>query len=729
MSADFSSMPEPMQQSSVSSGEPSVSPPLDAKKTDSGDKSTVSASPKTPPTVGPVVQQTLRQAPTPPPPPIQISHQSTLVSHLQAKSVLVEPDSQLGQFFSTIKKAALAVKMALGMADKINREHEDYKGDGKEKLGIKNMEKAFEKLNYTEINSMMEILEQGQFGSWDRLKHSETTFRDLHNFSNQLDEIINRHGKDVGNPENQMLAKRAQKLKDKVDNEIQSINVHIKANEQLKITETLIRKLANAPSTALVNQLNREVKYLESLEGKLNLAPTKEAPLLVNNIKQVKAKAANLVNSMAGNIKTENREGQIVVKMNYEEMAELKKVKDGNPQAYYPQFDVIAGAFASATPATPLADTIKITSPALQTAHVEVDKDDARLKAGEDRNKPHIYPNGNGTVRMAVISGYPANTKDNTRSGDPVADHMTSQTFSGANNTEVMVFSAADGSGWGPRALGAAVHANSGFTKGVVEQLQSEGVQDRQALSKVAVNAVGKAQQEIVKAGEDNAKFTTHTGIIACKNKTTGKVNGVITSVGDMKVFILKKDGKVVEVTKGNRGNATDPTDPGGQLGPLFKDGNPDLRNLSIYHFEAEAGDVLLPMSDGVHDNLDPSNMPDPKDPTKKLTPQDAKTLMQNSKVVGFDTRGLDELVIPLDWKTESPELEAFKTKFLAFNLARIAQQAQSSDPPKPLADALTESAFNAGAAKRTYMEENPSQREPLMPGKQDHISCAQINL
>ena len=155
--------------------------------------------------------------------------------------------------------------------------------------------------------------------------------------------------------------------------------------------------------------------------------------------------------------------------------------------------------------------------------------------------------NKNNTVRMDVISGYP--TCGGVRGGDPVADHMTSKTFKGPNNTEVMVFSAADGSGWGPGAQRSAIHANNGFTEGVVNQLKNSGVSNRQELSKLAINAVGNAQKEIV--SDPNAKLTTHTGIVACKNKETGKTEGVITSVGDMKVFILKKDGRVVEVTKG----------------------------------------------------------------------------------------------------------------------------------------------------------------------------------
>jgi len=68
-----------------------------------------------------------------------------------------------------------------------------------------------------------------------------------------------------------------------------------------------------------------------------------------------------------------------------------------------------------------------------------------------------------------------------------------------------------------------------------------------------------------------------------------------------------------MDITCGNRLTSRDPTDPGGRLGPSSTNGKmeesgvlPDLRNLSLYFHEFEEGDLLLLMSDGVHDNLDP---------------------------------------------------------------------------------------------------------------------------
>ncbi len=84
--------------------------------------------------------------------------------------------------------------------------------------------------------------------------------------------------------------------------------------------------------------------------------------------------------------------------------------------------------------------------------------------------------------------------------------------------------------------------------------------------------------------------------------------------------------------------NSTDQRDPGGRLGPYvgmlvsplffstsersccfkykltifvflyFTDqGHPDLRNLALFHLPIEEGDTLVVVSDGVHDNFDPS--------------------------------------------------------------------------------------------------------------------------
>ncbi len=60
-----------------------------------------------------------------------------------------------------------------------------------------------------------------------------------------------------------------------------------------------------------------------------------------------------------------------------------------------------------------------------------------------------------------------------------------------------------------------------------------------------------------------------------------------------------------MDVTKGNRANLS-ATDPGGRLGPWTDAGTDDLRNLRLYYVECCPGDILLLVTDGVHDNFDP---------------------------------------------------------------------------------------------------------------------------
>jgi hypothetical protein len=63
------------------------------------------------------------------------------------------------------------------------------------------------------------------------------------------------------------------------------------------------------------------------------------------------------------------------------------------------------------------------------------------------------------------------------------------------------------------------------------------------------------------------------------------------------------KSGTFQEITKGNRGN-NDVRDPGGRLGPTLEGGAPDLRNLRLYNYFCDENDIVVIVSDGVHDNL-----------------------------------------------------------------------------------------------------------------------------
>lgn len=63
----------------------------------------------------------------------------------------------------------------------------------------------------------------------------------------------------------------------------------------------------------------------------------------------------------------------------------------------------------------------------------------------------------------------------------------------------------------------------------------------------------------------------------------------------------MYRDGKVIDVTAGNRGNLTDARDPGGRIGPQLSLGRPDLRNLALVNVPVLDDDLLFAVSDGVH--------------------------------------------------------------------------------------------------------------------------------
>jgi len=85
----------------------------------------------------------------------------------------------------------------------------------------------------------------------------------------------------------------------------------------------------------------------------------------------------------------------------------------------------------------------------------------------------------------------------------------------------------------------------------------------------------------------------------------------VFISVGDCKLFqYVAEDKKVFDLTATNRAEVLNATDPGGRIGPQVGNvGDPDLRNLELSHQTCKENDILLVVSDGVHDNLDPGTL------------------------------------------------------------------------------------------------------------------------
>lgn len=80
----------------------------------------------------------------------------------------------------------------------------------------------------------------------------------------------------------------------------------------------------------------------------------------------------------------------------------------------------------------------------------------------------------------------------------------------------------------------------------------------------------------------------------------------VCINIGDCKAFIYSpSSGKLRDVTAGNRAGSNSPVDPGGSLTPDTH----DLRNLGAYYTTCSKEDIVVMVSDGVHDNFDPQQL------------------------------------------------------------------------------------------------------------------------
>jgi hypothetical protein len=178
--------------------------------------------------------------------------------------------------------------------------------------------------------------------------------------------------------------------------------------------------------------------------------------------------------------------------------------------------------------------------------------------------------------------------------------------------------------------------------------------------------------------------------------------------VGDCKAFHYAparngRSAEVTDITAGNRMNVTDVRDPGGRLGPYLEGGAPDLRNLKLYFMPCEPGDVLLLVSDGVHDNFDP------------------QMLGRLPSEVGLE--------LPSDsWEgEESVAIELAKDRFRVQALQQLLEAGPLT--PKGITARLVDHCHATTRVCREYMELNPQARQPTdyrqFPGKMDHTTAA----
>ncbi|GAM17930.1 hypothetical protein SAMD00019534_011050 [Acytostelium subglobosum LB1] len=305
------------------------------------------------------------------------------------------------------------------------------------------------------------------------------------------------------------------------------------------------------------------------------------------------------------------------------------------------------------------------------------------------------------SVHALSTSTYPSPIGSKGRDGDPIADRYNVVIYENR-----LIACLADGCNWGLRPQEAAKKASEAFIEYCISK--SESIQDVKQVGKILFDAFESAHHSILKGKDDLWEAGTTTllgGLLLEINKGDDKWSPewefVLASVGDCKAYLIT-DGEVSDITEGNR-VSLDAKDCGGRLGPHLDEGKPDLRNLNVFCASVNQGDIILLVTDGVHDNLDPSHLgKTPADMSKEFNLSGAKWAdVDLSKAVQAKT--------------------AFTTNFLETMLQGITS-------PSEITHKLINHCWDTTQTSRNFMETMSGKRLPQdfvkYPGKMDHTTC-----
>jgi len=228
-------------------------------------------------------------------------------------------------------------------------------------------------------------------------------------------------------------------------------------------------------------------------------------------------------------------------------------------------------------------------------------------------------------------------------------------------------------------------------------------------IGNILVEALDAAHDGILEGKKDiwMAGSTTLLGgvCVPLKEGAPSDWGWVGITVGDCKAFHWREKEKVVvDLTEGNRINITDPRDPGGRIGPQIKGGAADLRNMSMFYSSCDENDLIIILSDGVHDNLDP------------------QTLGKSPKAIGLDQDEWESVDVAVGTKA--------KTKFMCNLIKTFIVDPTDGETltPKLITKQLITYCLSITAASREYMEQNPFNALEMdyskYPGKMDHTTC-----
>jgi len=233
-------------------------------------------------------------------------------------------------------------------------------------------------------------------------------------------------------------------------------------------------------------------------------------------------------------------------------------------------------------------------------------------------------------------------------------------------------------------------------------------IQDTHDAGHFLLRSFSEAHYSIVQGKEDiwEAGTTTLLGILILEleQSTEGapKWGLLCGSVGDCKAFhVNMKTREILDITSGNRDNVKDSRDPGGRLGPYEGHGWPDLRNLRLYFSPAEENDIIVVVSDGVHDNLDP------------------QTLGKFPSDLNLPNKSWDELTLDGIQKAKAMYMKKLLGE-LIFSSGEIT--------PASITENLMKHCWSVTSKSREFMEKNPNKKQPTdyvgFPGKMDHTTA-----
>jgi hypothetical protein len=302
------------------------------------------------------------------------------------------------------------------------------------------------------------------------------------------------------------------------------------------------------------------------------------------------------------------------------------------------------------------------------------------------------------------VSTYPLLADGKTRVGSPICDTY----YGELHKDEVAVLCICDGCGWGFKSREAATRANNAFVEHATRGMRD--ATDSQALAALLLRAVGEAHCKIVDGKNENRMAGTTTllgGVVLPIRSSLKLYHFVFASAGDCKAYWWKRStGKVVDLCVGSRGDLNDPKDPGGRIGPHTRAGLPDLRNLQLGACVCDPGDLLILMTDGVADNLDPE--------FSGVTPEECGVLETG------------------DWDAVSPATRAVaKSMWGCRKMAELfgaAVKEVGDLTPEAVVYSLLKFCTELTKRSREFLEASPYGRIPedflQYPGKLDHTSA-----